>query len=205
MTDQSPALRRGRKFDQVLEGARQVFLSTGFEAANMDEVAKASGVSKATLYSYFPDKSQLFINVVQSECARQADKALELIDQSAPPRQVLTNAGNHMVSFLTSEFGQRMFRICVGEADRFPQLGRAFYNNGPLVVRARLCEYLGAARDRGQLHIDDIELAADQFAELCKADLFPRIVFGVGTRFTPAEITRVVDGAVATFMARYGV
>ena len=52
--------------------------------------------------------------------------------------------------------------------------------------------------------IDDLELAADQFAELCKADLWPRLVFGVRDSVTPSEVARIVDGAVATFMARYG-
>jgi hypothetical protein len=47
-------------------------------------------------------------------------------------------------------------------------------------------------------------LAADQFGELCKADVWPRLMFGVSKRVTDAEIDRVVRGAVETFMARYG-
>ncbi|WP_372674886.1 TetR/AcrR family transcriptional regulator, partial [Aquicoccus sp.] len=49
--------RSGRKFDQVLEGARKVFMADGFERASVDDIARAAGVSKATLYSYFPDKA----------------------------------------------------------------------------------------------------------------------------------------------------
>lgn len=197
-------VRRGRKYDQVVQGAREIFLRAGFEAANMDDVARASGVSKATLYSYFPDKSRLFIEVVQSECARQADQALEHIDMNAPPDAVLSGAAQHMLHFITSEFGQRMFRTCVAEADRFPQLGLAFYESGPMVVREKLREYFDSAIARGQLVIEDLDLAADQFSELCKADLFSRIVFGVRTTFTQSELDRIAHGAVATFLARYG-
>ncbi|MGH1576651.1 TetR/AcrR family transcriptional regulator [Planktotalea sp.] len=205
MNLQNTAIRRGRKFDQVLQGARTVFLAEGFSASNMDYVAKESGVSKATLYSYFPDKESLFVNVVQSECARQADYAMEHIDQSAPAAQVLTNAGRHLLGFITSEFGQRMFRICIAEADRFPELGIAFYESGPLVVKQKIGDYLTSASDSGELAIEDTDLAADQFAELCKADIFPKMLFGVQTDFSSQDIDRVVTSAVTTFLARYAV
>jgi hypothetical protein len=56
---------------------------------------------------------------------------------------------------------------------------------------------------RGELVIDDVFLAADQFAELCKADIFPSLIFGIKTDFTPAERDRVARGAVEMFLARY--
>ena len=43
--------RKGRKFDQVINGARNIFLSQGFEGASVDVIARQAGVSKATLYS----------------------------------------------------------------------------------------------------------------------------------------------------------
>jgi hypothetical protein len=59
--------------------------------------------------------------------------------------------------------------------------------------------------EKNELAITDFELAAEQFHELCKADLFPRMVFNMDDEFTPAEKQRVIDGAVDMFMARYGV
>ena len=78
MTDQSktPKIRKGRKFDQVLEGARAIFMRDGFEGASVDDIAREAGVSKATLYSYFPDKRLLFMEVAKAECNRQADEAV---------------------------------------------------------------------------------------------------------------------------------
>jgi AcrR family transcriptional regulator len=198
-------VRRGRKFDQVLEGAREVFFADGFEGASVDTIARAAGVSKATLYSYFPDKRLLFMAVARAECGRQADVAIEPIDPSAPPDQVLAQAGRRLLDFLLSDFGLRVFRICVAECDRFPELGRAFYDSGPGRVHRMLADYLRGAVARGSLAIEDVDLAADQFAELCKADLFPRLMLGLAREVTEAERTRVIDGAVATFLARYGV
>lgn len=199
-----PIIRTGRKFEQVLAGAREIFLRDGFEGASVDDIARAAGVSKATLYSYFPDKRLLFMEVATTECNRQSDESMELVDRKAPVRQVLEFGARQMIHIMTSYFSQQMFRVCVAESERFPELGRRFYESGPQTGRLHVMEYLAEAAERGEVVIDDIELAADQYLELCKAYIFPRALFGVQTEFAPEEIDRIVKGAVDTFMARYG-
>ncbi|MEH6390036.1 MAG: TetR/AcrR family transcriptional regulator [Sulfitobacter sp.] len=197
-------IHRGRKFDQVLAGARQVFMSDGFEGASVDEIARVAQVSKATLYSYFPDKRLLFMEVANVECVRQSRYALDSINPEDAPHKVLGQAGRHFLRFVTSTFGQQMYRLCVAESDRFPELGQRFYHSGPAVVRREMATYFLTAMARGELKIDDPLLAADQFGELCKADLFLRLTFGVIDTVKEEEIDRVVDSAVEMFMARYG-
>jgi AcrR family transcriptional regulator len=197
-------IRRGRKFDQVLLGARSVFLRDGFEGASVDDIAREARVSKATLYSYFPDKRLLFMEVARSECRRQAEAALHLIDPGAPAAVVLRAAAEHIVAFMISDFGQRIFRICVAEADRFPALGAEFYQSGPMLAREKLGAYLRLAAARGELAITDFDLAADQFAELCRANIHAKLIFGIAPTPTGAEIDRTITGAVETFLARYG-
>ncbi|MEA5159710.1 TetR/AcrR family transcriptional regulator [Cereibacter johrii] len=203
MPAETPPARKGRKMPQVLEGARTIFLRDGFEGASVDDIARAAGVSKATLYSYFPDKRLLFLEVAKAECLRQAEETVALITADLAPRAVLTLAATRIVAFVLSDFGIRTYRICVAEADRFPELGHEFYESGPALVRQRIVDYLAQAVGRGELVIDDLELAADQFAELCKADLFNRIVFGVGSAVGELERQKVARGAVEMFLARY--
>ncbi|WP_224824091.1 TetR/AcrR family transcriptional regulator [Cognatishimia sp. MH4019] len=203
MADGATQIKRGRKFDQVLEGARKVFMADGYEGASVDDIAKSAEVSKATLYSYFPDKRLLFMEVARIECCRQTEHALEIIDMAQPVRDVLCNMCQHMMKFFLSPFGQRVFRICVAESDRFPELGREFYESGPGHVAASIMSYFDSAIERGELKIEDRRLAAHQLIELCKADLFPRLIFGIDTEFSDAEIDHVVTGAVDLFLARY--
>jgi len=205
MPDGPTEPKKGRKYDQVLEGARLVFLSDGFEGASVDDIARAANVSKATLYSYFPDKRFLFMQVAKAECRRQADLAIETIDMDAPVQKVLHDIAHEMVAFITSQFGKKIFRICVGESDRFPEIGREFYESGPKLIRDRLVNFFEKGIIRGELQIEDLNFAAEQFHELCKADLFPRMVFNMTDEFTETEKLRVVNGAVEMFMARYGV
>lgn len=200
-----PAIKKGRKFDQVLIGAREIFMRDGFDGASVDDIAKAAAVSKATLYSYFPDKKLLFMEVAKAECARQAEFAISQINVEEPVDEVLFKAASHLVRFFLSDFGRQTYRIAVAESERFPEIGQAFYASGPTLAREALMGYLTAQVAAGTLQIDDIELAADQFRELCKASLHIRLIMGVQTTFTDAEIDRVIHGAVETFLARYGV
>jgi len=185
-------------------GARTVFLAEGFEGASVDLIAKEAGVSKATLYSYFPDKRMLFIEVAKEECARQADRALLVEGTDQPVRDVLIMAATNMMAFLTSSFAQRIFRICVAETDRFPELGQEFYRSGPQLMEDRLSAYFVEAVKRGELRIDDVRLAAQQFDTLMKADVFVKMVFNVIESPDPKAMDRVIEGAVDTFLARYG-
>ena len=204
MTAMAAEIKKGRKFDQVVEGAREIFMRDGFEGASVDEIARAAGVSKATLYSYFPDKRLLFSEVARLECNRQAEEALEVIGDGAPIEFLLREAANRIVQFFLSDFGQQMFRICVAESHRLPELGRRFYDSGPGLLRLRMREVLGPYVARGELRIEDMDLAADQFAELCKSELFVRSLCGIGGSIGKADIDRVVTGAVEMFLARYG-
>ena len=181
MSAPAAEIKKGRKFDQVLEGARRVFMRDGFEGASVDEIAREAQVSKATLYSYFPDKRLLFSEVARIECNRQAEEAIEVIGSGAPIEEVLH----------------------VAESHRFPELGRRFYASGPALVRERMSKVLAPYVEAGILRIDDMDLAANQFGELCKGDLFVRSLCGMCDAPSEADIERVVNGAVEMFLARY--
>lgn len=204
MTAMAAEIKKGRKFDQVLVGARQIFMRDGFEGASVDDIARAAGVSKATLYSYFPDKRILFSEVARLECNRQAEEALQVIDSGMSLEDVLREAAYRIVSFFLSEFGLQVYRICVSESYRFPELGKRFYASGPSLLRDRLQHVLQPFIDSGDLVIDDMELATAQFGELCKSDLFVRSLCGVECDKSDAQIARVVNGVVEMFLARYG-
>ena len=197
-------VRKGRKFDQVLEGARKIFLRDGFGGASVDDIAREAGVSKATLYAYFPDKRLLFMEVVKLECRRQTEAAEAAFDGDISARTMLTIGAERIAAFHMSEFGQRMFRIVVGEGERFPGLAQEFYQYGPGLIHDRLVHRMRCYVDVGQLAISDLDLAADQFAQLCKATIHEKLIFGMARGITESDVRRSVSGAVEMFLARYG-
>lgn len=195
--------RRSPKRQQLIDGAYKVFMEHGFEGASVDEIARAAGASKATLYSYFPDKRQLFEAVVQSRCSQQRTVMCSGAP-GQPIEETLRRMAHTFASFLYSPAAQEMFRVCIAESGRFPDLGRAFYEAGPAQARARLVDFFKGAADRGELAIDDPVIAADQFAALCKTGGFLRALLGAPP-VAEAEIDQVAEEAVKTFLARYAV
>lgn len=198
-------IRKGRKFEQVVDGARRIFLRDGFDGASVDDIAREAGVSKATLYAYFPDKRLLFTEICSSECRRQTEAAEAEMDYSAPIDEILTFAATRIAGFLMSDFGRNMFRLVVAEGARFPDLARQFYENGPGLIHDRLVHHMRHMAAKGQLRIEDFDLAADQFAQLCKAHIHEKLIFGLSDRIKPADVEKSIRGAVEMFMARYGV
>src|ERR1700712_818987 len=57
------------KRQQILDGARNVFMRLGFDAASMNDVTREAGVSKGTLYVYFANKEELFSAIIESQRA----------------------------------------------------------------------------------------------------------------------------------------
>lgn len=204
MNAPAPVIKQGRKWDQVLDGARRVFMRDGFEGASVDDIVREAGVSKATLYSYFPDKRLLFIEVAKCECQAQSDAAIEQVKGTGDVRDALTQAAKRMTRFFMSDVGLQVHRIIVAESQRFPEIGREFYESGPGRVHEMLRHFLEKSVEEGKLKIDDVALAADQFPELCKAGLHMKMVLGLREAPTEEEIDRVIEGAVDLFLCKYG-
>lgn len=202
--EKGPAVTKGRKYLQVLEGARTIFLRDGFEGASVDDIAQEAGVSKATLYSYFPDKRIMFSEVFRSELNRDTADAGALLEVDLPVRQILPFIVQLISAHIVSEFGLAMFRVSVAEAERFPSLAREYYESGPIQLRRQLVRYLQHRAACGELEITDYDLAADQLIELSSATLHDRALF-MGREAVDTELLRKVsEGAVRMFLACYG-
>jgi AcrR family transcriptional regulator len=188
---------------QIIEGARAVFLSQGFDAASMNDIARAAGVSKGTLYVYFKDKEQLFEAIIDEECVVQAEGIFELDHNDHDVEAVLTRLGFGYVGFLCRPEKASAIRIVIAIAERMPELGRKFYESGPAKGIRKLADYIAAQVDAGVLVVPDCEVAAAQLMEAYQAMLFKSMVFNFAREPGPEQIERVVPTAVKVFLAAY--
>jgi AcrR family transcriptional regulator len=188
---------------QIVEGARQVFMAQGFDAASMGEIARVAGVSKGTLYVYFKSKEDLFEAIVQQECRANADQIFDLDHGDHDVEGVLTRLGIGYVQFLCRPGRASPLRTVIAIAERMPEIGRRFYESGPAFGLAQLEGYLRAQVAAGVLAVEDCEVAAAQFMDACLATVFKPVLFNFGAAPTPARIEHVVKIAVRTFLAAY--
>ena len=193
-----------QKRRQILEGARRVFLGTGFDGASMGEIARSAGVSKGTLYTYFDSKESLFETLIMEERAGLAEALFRLDPDDPDVRAVLHRLGCSFLAMMVRPEHVASVRIVIGAAEKFPRLGQVFYEAGPRQGITRLAAYLTQQAAAGRLVVADAELAAQQFLELCSGAVFKRLLFRVAATPTPTEIERHVGEVLRVFFAAYG-
>lgn len=188
---------------QILSGAREVFLGSGFDGASMGEIARVAGVSKGTLYVYFGSKEDLFTALVSEECSQTAEHCFEL-DPQADVRVTLTQTGHRYLEAMIRPEHIATVRMVVGVAEKFPQIGKTFLSAGQETGVARLSCWLRAKVAHGELAIDDYELAAWQFMIGCHALIVMPMLFGGAPKPDREHVERVVGHTVDSFLRAFG-
>ncbi len=192
------------KRQQIMEGARRVFLQDGFDGASIGDIVRAAGVSKGTLYAYFPSKEKLFEALIVEDRRKQAEALFTLDENDQDVVHALRRLGKTFLDMLLSPDNLDFLRIVVGASTKFPQAGKAFFEAGPCHGTNRLASYLQRLTEQGKLSVDDPQLAARQFLDLCKTGIHLRMMLGDRTPPTSQEIEHNLDGAIRVFLAAYG-
>jgi AcrR family transcriptional regulator len=202
--ERGQAQHEGDKRQQILEGARTVFLAAGFDGASMGEIARTAGVSKGTLYVYFENKEDLFEALIIQEKSSLAEALFTLDADDPDVTAVLTRLGTSFLAEMCRPQHVSVVRMVIGACEKFPRFGQAFYEAGPACGVDRLSRYLDAQVQAGRLVVADTELASRHFLHLCQAGLLTRLLFAAGGIAGEAEMRHQVDAAVRVFLAGYG-
>ncbi len=188
----------------ILAAAAQVFQETGFARASMSEICLRVGYSKATLYSYFSSKEELFSAVVFDATEAEFQASHEALDPTMTDlAQALERFGQRLLALIYSPEVQAVRRLMVSEAGR-TDLGRKCYELGPVRSEADIANYLQQAMTVGKLRPADPRLAARHLLGLLEAEWFNRFLFQVLGEVSAQEIKETVKRSVAVFMAAYG-
>jgi TetR/AcrR family transcriptional regulator, mexJK operon transcriptional repressor len=134
MTASQPAQPRSeRKRMAILEAATDSFLRKGYLGTTMDEIAATAAVSKQTVYKHFADKESLFTEIVTGAVDAVSDPhhddVLGLADTGDVEADLRALAGRQLERVMQPRL-LALRRLVIGEAGRFPELGRAYYERG---------------------------------------------------------------------------
>lgn len=185
----------------ILEAATGLFLSEGYNGTSLAKVAKAAGVSTATLFKRFPTKADLFEAIVTEYWSLESREAA--MPEPGDPRGGLSAIGRDYVALLTRPQMVSLFRLVIAEAPNFPELAKAHFTLGKLPYFESVRDYLGAEQAAGTVHIADPQTAATQFLGMVSNGTFwPRLLLPDWS-LTTADTQRAIDEAVATMLARY--
>lgn len=197
----SRRLKRLAKETRILQAALSEFAAQGYTGASMDAIAARATVSKPTLYQYFGTKDQLFAAIMREGHVHMLEPfhhpsgkgmVQDLHDFATAYAEIVLNP-----DFLS------LARLIIGEAARFPEIGRAYQASGPERALQGIMDYLTAQRDAGRLSFQDAELAAEDLWSLILSALRNRALHHPDLVLPPALIARHIHNGLRVFLLAY--
>jgi len=184
----------------IMEAAAALFREVGYERTSMAAISARLGGSKATLYSYFKSKEELFAAVMMESMGEQADKMIGLLAEPAgDPKSALLAFGEAYLDLVLSDDGVAMLRVGRVDANH-ASLGPLRYASGPEHGWDQVACRLALWSSEGLIAVTDARLAALQLKGLLEAGLFEPKLYGA----TPAvDRNAVLSSAVDIFLSAY--
>jgi AcrR family transcriptional regulator len=187
--------RKATRPQELLEAALELFVEKGFAATRAEEVAHRAGVSKGTLYLYYPSKDELFKAVVRQKLSNLIAEGQDLVGGFEGSTSALLRT---LVQTWWDRFGATpaagIHKVVIAEVRNFPDLAQ-FYTDEVILPADRL---FSSAVERG---IARGEFRAMPVHEVAHALLAPMIFlalhrhsFGAcptqGVEIDPAAVLR---------------
>lgn len=117
------------KKEQIVQAAIKVFLENGYAGTSMNKVAEEADVIKATIYSHFKDKEELFAAIVEEVTFKRLD--VDDVDfddflQQLEPKEFLDLLTTKFKMLSKSDEYKALLRVVIGESERFPELANIY-------------------------------------------------------------------------------
>lgn len=159
----SPHRRERRKEarpGELLDAALDLFVEKGFAATRSEEIAQRAGVSKGTLFLYFPSKEELFKALVRETIGGRVREGLgEVASFSGPTPDLLTHLMREWWHRYGATKASGISKLIISEARNFPELAHFFQEEVMAPGQELVRQVLQRGIDRGEFRRVDLHLA----------------------------------------------
>ena len=195
------AARARASREKIVAASLKLFVEYGFDAAKLQDIARAAGVSTATLFKHFPKKDDMLGEAVNTLATLEDDASLPAIGRFTP--DALKSIGLQYARRLDNPMMLGLIRLGIIEVGRNPHIGPIVSDAWRKPFIGRLNALLDQGVSDGILRIVDRTVAVRQFLGLMTdALLWPRLL-GLTASTATGYREIVVDEGVRTFLSRY--
>lgn len=184
-----------------LDAALQLFAANGYSGTTMDQVAEAAGLTKPTLYQYFPSKEALFARMMLEKRDTML-AAFAMPDGGGMVEQLHAFAWRYADTVMQPMM-LSLARLILAEVQRFPEIGRAYQAAGPDQLLAALKAFLESQRATGRLRFQDAELAAEDLWGLILSAPRTQALYRPDLALSRAGLARYVTNGLQVFLRAY--
>jgi len=151
--------------EQIIQAAFQLFGERGLANTRLQDIAERAGVSKGTIYLYFPNKEELFREMIRQTAVAAIERAEQSMPEGTPSAVLLAYMRGYW-NFVRSPAFSTIYRLVIGELHQFPDLAKFYADN---VVQRGLRLIAGLVQrgiDSGDFRDIDPMIAARMLAAL---------------------------------------
>ena len=154
-----------RRKGLVMDVATQLFVSNGFAATSLIDIAKGAGVATRTLYEHFGDKEAIFRDVI---VARDAEEALQppKVEPGDTLYDALHRAGEYAITLTYRERSIGLMRLMIAESNRFPDFMQSVATSIFAHFRSNIEKVLEVLAVAGLIPHGNHARSAELFADL---------------------------------------
>jgi TetR/AcrR family transcriptional regulator, mexJK operon transcriptional repressor len=196
----TPDARRGH----ILDIAYAAFIREGYAGTSMSRIAAELGGSKTTLYNYFESKKELFVAVVDRECAKLFDQIFVATEIAGNFRDRVHELARRLMEAMLSDDLIEAYRLIVAESGRFPEIGHAMHEIALRRGTQHLSVFFKRAMEAGEMRAVNPKMAAEQFLDLTTGVLHKLRLWNVMSTIAPERLNMEVERIAATFLAAFG-
>jgi AcrR family transcriptional regulator len=202
MTQTLPRWKRqpGARPAQITAAALEVFAEHGYRPATMQDIAKAAGITKGTIYLYFSSKEELFIAVLREQFQEMLDLLPEInYEPGQDPVEVTRRVAGRFMQALMQPGFAKVLPLVIAEYNRLPQLKALYFEELLAKTDLRLAGLLEAARQLGLVKDVDPVIAARCFLGAFFAFVLSQEVLGA-KEITPMDREAIVNDVVTILL-----
>ena len=199
--------RSASKRATIVSAATDLFLTFGYAATTMEQVADRASVSKPTVYRFFADKEALFSEVVFEALDRFGTPfraSLQKLAESTNVERDLYRVARDYIGLVTQPSLIGLRRLVIGASAQLPHIAAAYYQRAPEQTLRALAEAVSRLSGRGELRVENPSVAAAHFAMLVIGQALDKSLFWPDQPFTATQLREQARTGVAAFLLAYG-
>jgi TetR/AcrR family transcriptional repressor of mexJK operon len=191
------------RVEELLATAAEVFYEKGYDEASVGEIAKRAKSSKGTFYSRYPTKELLFGAIIRRGADHVEAELASMMGDDQDVRSALRVFGHQLLTVVLSSESLHLDRLVSAQSQRFPELGRVFYESGPERMVKILATFFKQKTAQGLLNVAQPRVAAEQFIDMITGMLLRRALLSIEGKPTMRERSQRIDTTIDVLLKAY--
>src|ERR1700752_4858278 len=145
------AERTAERRQAIIEAAMEEFISRGFAATRLDDIAKRAGVAKGTIYLHFKDKESMFEELIRTAIVPLVGRMQGPPPTSGTVRDLIEAFALNFIQEVATTRRGDIVRLIVAEGPRFPAIADFYYREGVSKGLAGMRAMIELGINRGEI------------------------------------------------------